>query len=250
LPKVTKSVSVRVPKAAELVANVVRRQIVTKELAAGETLSSEAELLERFNISRPTLREAIRILESESLISVRRGVRGGATVQVPDTGTAAAYTALLLRMSGTPMGDVYDARLMIEPALARRLARVANERVIASLQSIVDQERAAVAAGDLVERGHAAIRFHTEVVQQAGNKTRAVLLSTIDGIVSRYASEAALAVMERESMVSLEEHEEFIDHLRERRADEAEVCWRRHMENSATAFARTGAADVLVRLLE
>ena len=64
---------VRVPKTAELVASQLRRQIVRGDLKEGDALPPESTLMERFGVSRPTLREAFRVLESEALISVRRG---------------------------------------------------------------------------------------------------------------------------------------------------------------------------------
>ena len=69
---------VRAPKTAELIASQLRGQIVRGELKAGDTLPPEITLMEQFGVSRPTLREAFRILETESLIDVRRGSRGGA----------------------------------------------------------------------------------------------------------------------------------------------------------------------------
>ena len=68
---------VRVPKTAELVASHLRRQIVRGELKEGDALPPESALMEHFGVLRPTLREAFRVLESEALISVRRGARGG-----------------------------------------------------------------------------------------------------------------------------------------------------------------------------
>ncbi len=76
---------VRVPKTAELVAQHLRRLIVRGEIAEGESLPAEAELRAQFGVSRPILREAFRVLESESLIVVRRGARGGAIVRLPGT---------------------------------------------------------------------------------------------------------------------------------------------------------------------
>ncbi len=81
--------AVRVPKAGELVASHLRRQMVLGELKEGAQLAPESVLMEQFGVSRPTLREAFRILEAEGAITVRRGVRGGARVQVPDTDVAA-----------------------------------------------------------------------------------------------------------------------------------------------------------------
>src|SRR3546814_16660333 len=73
----------RVPKTAELVADRIRRRIISGELDEGASLPPEGQLLEQFGVSRPTLREAIRILEAERLITVTRGSRSGARVSAP-----------------------------------------------------------------------------------------------------------------------------------------------------------------------
>src|SRR5437879_1261153 len=99
----------RVPKTAELVAAYLRRQIVRGELVEGDALPPEAQLMGQFGVSRPTLREAFRVLESESLILVRRGSRSGARVQPPAIGVAAQYAAFLLQVRGVTLKDVYDA---------------------------------------------------------------------------------------------------------------------------------------------
>src|SRR5947207_2228594 len=96
---------VRVPKTAELVAAQLRRQIVRGELKEGDALPPEAALMEQFGVSRPTLREAFRVLESESLISIRRGSRGGARVHTPNGEVAARHAGLLLQVRGTTLGD-------------------------------------------------------------------------------------------------------------------------------------------------
>jgi DNA-binding FadR family transcriptional regulator len=82
MPLPAKTEAIRVPKAAELVANRIRRAIVTGQLAHGESLPSETRLMEEFQVSRPTVREGIRVLESLGLIIVGRGARGGARVTV------------------------------------------------------------------------------------------------------------------------------------------------------------------------
>src|SRR5438094_705925 len=84
-------------RSAVLVAGHIRGQIVRGELEEDDALPSEAALMQRFKISRPTLREAFRILESEGLIDVRRGARGGARVRVPDHDVVARYAGLVLQ---------------------------------------------------------------------------------------------------------------------------------------------------------
>ena len=118
----------RAPKTAELIASYIRGQVVRGDLKTGDSLPPETVLMEMFGVSRPTLREAFRILEAESLISVRRGARGGARVVSPDIAVAARYVGLLLQMSGTTIADVYEARMATEPAAAGLLAAGAPSR--------------------------------------------------------------------------------------------------------------------------
>ncbi len=109
----------RVPKTAELLARDLRNRIVRGELKDGETLPSEADLVAQFSVSRPTLREALRILESESLLTVTRGSRGGPRIHLPNPRHAARHFGLVLQSRGTTLGDIYQARLLIEPSCAR-----------------------------------------------------------------------------------------------------------------------------------
>ena len=119
---IDRSSVVRIPKAGELVAADLRRQIVTGELKPGEPLPTESVLMTRFGVSRPTLREAFRILESESIIKVLRGAHGGARVMAPDAATAARYTGLVLQYQGVQLSDVYRARTAIEVSAVGELA--------------------------------------------------------------------------------------------------------------------------------
>src|SRR2546423_7538155 len=133
--------TLRVPKMAELVSQRLRQRIVRAELAEGDALPSEAELMAQFGVSRPTLREAFRVLESEGLITVRRGARGGARVQIPNGDIAARYAGLVLEFRGTTLEDVYDARTIIEPPCAALLARQRTQADLTRLRAAHDTAR-------------------------------------------------------------------------------------------------------------
>src|SRR5947208_13567171 len=98
--------AVRSPKTAELVAGTLRRMVVDGQLKDGDFLPHEADLIAHFHVSRPTLREAVRVLESERLVEVRRGSRTGAKVRVPGPEIVARPAGLLLAISGTTLADV------------------------------------------------------------------------------------------------------------------------------------------------
>ncbi|WP_101836448.1 FadR/GntR family transcriptional regulator, partial [Frankia canadensis] len=124
---------VRVPKTAELVAAHLRRQIVRGELHEGDALPPEAVLMEQFGVSRPTLREAFRVLESEALISVRRGAHGGARVHTPNGDVAARYTALILEHQHTTLADIHTAHTHLETTTIRLLATTITDTHLTTL---------------------------------------------------------------------------------------------------------------------
>ena len=88
---------IRVPKTAEIVSDSIRQRIISGELQEGDSLPPESQLMEDFSISRPTLREAFRILEAEQLISVVRGSRTGARVHLPHVESVSRYASHILR---------------------------------------------------------------------------------------------------------------------------------------------------------
>ena len=87
------------------------------ELSEGDSLGHEPDLVERFGVSRPSLREALRILEAEGLITVVRGVLGGVIVHETDVRMTARTAALVLQTRNVTLGDVHDA---VEHHRARR----------------------------------------------------------------------------------------------------------------------------------
>src|SRR5690349_22701945 len=99
----------------QLIADELRQMIVSGELDEGESLGREPELVERFGVSRPSLREALRILEAEGLISVVRGVYGGVVVHEPDQRMTARTASLVLRARNVSLADVFEARAELEP---------------------------------------------------------------------------------------------------------------------------------------
>ncbi|MEO3822712.1 FCD domain-containing protein [Actinomadura sp. B10D3] len=235
---------VRAPKTAELIANDLRRQIVRGTLISGETLPPETQLMDQYGVSRPTLREAYRILEAEMLITVRRGSRGGAQVTAPDISVAARTVGLLLQIQGTTINDVYEARMVSEPAGAALLAQRRTDKDIEDLQAVVDELK------EITEAGHRAVpeperwsdltaRFHDMVLQRCGNKTLAVQGGVLQDIVSTHLYlRVSLSFDEDESPERFQRviraYQRLVDLVTEGNAEGAEKHWRNHMEVAAT----------------
>ena len=181
---------VRVPKTAEVVTNALRRQIVRGEIPEGAALPGETALMERFGISRPSLREALRILESEKLITVRRGAHGGARACRPTISVAANYLGLLMQMDGVTLADVYIARIAIEPIAVRMLADSPDRApAVHELRYLLKRE--ALASDDPDAYYTETIRFHQKLVALSGNKTLALLWGTLQAVMAGEVRDSA-----------------------------------------------------------
>jgi DNA-binding FadR family transcriptional regulator len=163
-------------KAAELIAEELR-QLIVCDGRAGDYLLAERLLMERFEVSRPTLREALRVLESEGLVEIRRGVRGGAVVTEPAIEVLARHFGVFLQLRSVTYEDAFVVRAIIEPAAARMSAeRVAAGLTADGLEQVLAEEAAAVAGGDdAAVLSDALVRFHDVVLGLCGSTTMLAL---------------------------------------------------------------------------
>ena len=238
---------VRAPKTGELIASHLRRQIVRGELRPGDALPAESELMEQYGVSRPTLREAFRILEAESLITVRRGSRGGARVANPDVAVAARYVGLLLQMRGATINDVYEARMISEPPCARLLALNHTDADIARLTDVVEQLKVEVATRmpfvpDPIIWSRLTYRFHQLILEGCGNKTMAIQGAVLQDIAATHlrtkiAQRDDSDTAERFDLV-IRSYTKLIKLVSAGNAAAAERHWRSHMEDAAVYLLR------------
>lgn len=233
----------RAPKTAELIATHLRRQIVRGDLVPGEMLPPEVQLMEQFGVSRPTLREAFRILESELLIIVRRGSRGGAQVLAPDPSVAAGYVGVLLQIQGTTINDVYQARMISEPACARLLAQARTEQDLEEFRQIIKELEAELAADETFVPDPATwtrltSRFHELILERCGNRTLALQGAVLQDIVATHVhTRIAQGLTEDDTPArfkrAIRSYTKFVDLIEAKDADGAKAHWLAHMEGAA-----------------
>jgi DNA-binding FadR family transcriptional regulator len=218
---------------ADLIADRIRAQIADGALADGEWLPTEPTLMARFGVSRPTLREAFRLLEADSLITIRRGPPGGARVTVPGPEAAADRFGLLLTLSGATLHDVYEARLVIEPPAARRLAErgtVADRRQLAAH---LEELRARL--DDPAAFGRLAGEFHLRLVELSGNRTLSAVIGMLTEIITQHVDRGYsqnprpaedIATDHRRALRS---YERLVEHINARDGEAAERFWLKHL---------------------
>ena len=223
------------PKAAETVADELRRQIVTGRLKPGDKLHPENVLQAEFAISRPTMREALRLLESEGLITISRGKHGGARVSTIDLGTASRQVGVFLQIAGTTLQDVWLARTIIEPPAAGLLAGLRNPAAFVDLEANIAAAREA-SQTDLIRYADLSAEFSMLITRHCGNQTIHLLASLIYDIIRRQHEHVTERTLANDSVDKLRQEnirsrEMALELMRRGSPAAAESFWRAHLEH-------------------
>jgi GntR family transcriptional regulator, transcriptional repressor for pyruvate dehydrogenase complex len=242
--------SLREPKMADRVAAVLRKMFIRGEIPLGAMLPPESELMERFGVSRPTLREAFRVLESESLIQVQRGVRGGARVTSPTRETLARYAGLILEYEGVTLRDVFDARATLETPMVIQLAKDRNPKVIAELEDIVERETAQAPGDQAI-----AVRtdFHAAIARLSGNNTLQIVSAMLHHIIekaNRSIQPNKGARAESAQRRSAKTHRMLVEYIKAGDVDKAADLWSRHLKQAEEYVLAGSELSTVVDLLE
>lgn len=192
----------RQPRLAEIVAASLREDILTGRLKEGDTLPRQQRLFAEFQVSLPALREAMRILETEGLISVRRGNVGGAVVHLPTPERTARLISMILQTRGATPGDVSGALLHLEPVCAAMCAERPDREatVVPALREVIDAQHAEL--DDLTRYNANARRFHEALVEQCGNEPMIVVIGALETIWSAHESAVWTGVVDDASTTS------------------------------------------------
>jgi DNA-binding FadR family transcriptional regulator len=149
---------------SEQVADALMSRIIDGGLKPGDSLGTEAELLRDHAVSRPTLRESLRMLEAQGVIALRPGPGGGATVGRPSINTFAHALSVFLYLQSVPFGSVLKAREVIEPALAHEAALHGTEEEFDEMEQSIRRMRTAANQDAFVKENRT---FH-EIIARAG----------------------------------------------------------------------------------
>lgn len=253
----------RQPRVGEMVADSLRRGILGGTYPDGSTLPTQEELRASFGVSMPSIREALRVLEAEGLVRMRRGATGGAVVRLPRAHNVAYTLGLSLHAGRTPLADLARAMERLEPVCAALCAERPDREVelIPALRHI--QRESSAAVGDLAVFTRWVRRFHETLVSGCGNETVILVLGSLELLWSAHlqsGTEQAVSDHRRPATEytpeeSLTAHANLIDAIAEGRSSLAESLAREHGRavhgDAALWVPEPGADDIVqARLLQ
>lgn len=218
-----------------MVASSLRDRILSGVLEDGSMLPRQDELLAEFGVSMPSIREALRILDTEGLVTVVRGNVGGAVVHRPQPYKAAYMLGLVLQSRGATLGDVLRGLISFEPACAAACARRSDRAttVLPRLRATLDQAAAAVEDADLYTG--LARQFHIDLVESCGNEAMTQVVGALEALWTAHVNQLARSKSELGSFseptarqMSVDEHEKMYRAIEAGDAAKTEKLAKRH----------------------
>lgn len=223
---------------SEVIISQIRQLIHSGELTAGARLPSERELCTQFGVSRVTVREALRVLESNGLVEIRVGAHGGAFVTTPTSEHVSEGITDLLALSGLSAVEVTEARQLIDLGIIKLVCERASAEDIEDLFELCAVAEDALASGNYsVELS---TRFHVRLAEAAHN-------GAISMVVQSFR-EPILMSLERAHQVvpmgarGVQEHRALVEAIRDRDPERAQEIMVAHLRRTLERV--TEASDI------
>lgn len=179
----------RALKTSERVARDVAHDIIAQRLSPGDSLPAEAAMLEHYGVSRESLREGLRLLEVQGLISIRRGPGGGPVVGAVDPANLGRISTLYYHMSGATYRELFEAWQLSEGILAERAARNPDAARRQALMAPYLGDADAVSTPEQIdEYVQSQTKFHTAIGSLAGNRVLELSLQVFGQIVTHHVA--------------------------------------------------------------
>jgi DNA-binding FadR family transcriptional regulator len=220
-------------KQAEIVARDLTNQIVTEGLPEGTKLANERDMLETYRVGRSTLREALRLLESRGVLTIRSGRDGGPIVRRPRASDLGESLTLLMQFEGVDFAEVFTARQILEPWVTR----MAAERIDSDTLSALNESNGRMAA-DLDDRQlfrEENLRFHELVAHAAASPILEMFCSALESVAGGLAYGIVEGHFTHEHRAAvLEAHLRIAKTLGQGDPNAAEEAMRVHLEEAMT----------------
>ena len=214
----------------------LQRLITSGELQPGDDMPSERELMERFEVGRPAIREAMQALSNMGLVAISHGERAKvlqltAKSIIKQVDGAAK---IILSSSRDTLEHLKTARIFFERGMVREAAEKATVEDVQRLKATVAEQRAA--RGDSDAFISADMNFHTQIAAISGNPIYVAVSEAMLGWLKEYHTE--MLIWTGKEKYTLVEHKEILNCLAAHDVEGAEASVLRHLERSRALYSK------------
>jgi GntR family transcriptional regulator, transcriptional repressor for pyruvate dehydrogenase complex len=215
----------------EMVSEQIKEAILTGRYKPGERLPSEKSLRQSLQVGRSVVREGLRSLESERLISIKRGSAGGVFAKELEPSALTTTFKWIVRLNNVSLEEFTATRAAVEMAVFRTAKDHLSPECLMELQGSIDKARKALEEGS---RDLKNADFHLILARLTDNK---LLMAVAAGLLElEHKFVDATGYSYKRKKIILEEHQHILDLLRKKKVEEAGRYFEKHIKNSACLF--------------
>ena len=224
----------RSPKVSELLARQIVDQILAGALPDGEPLQTERDMMAAYGVGRSTVREALRLLETRGVVTIKQGLNGGPIVRIPRATDLSESLSLFLSFAGASLQDLLTTRLALEPVIAVSAAERATASDVTELAECVERMKSDL--GDSAVFREENELFHTIIARIAGNPVLLTFIESVKGISDGMT--VGVTYSERRRLAVADAHARIVDAIRDNDQDHAREEMRRHLEEAGAYWRK------------
>ena len=216
-------------KRSEIIAREIASYIIEKQLPEGAVLPTERDMVDAFGVGRVTLREALRLLETRGVLTVRPGPRGGPIVRRPrpeDLGDALVF---ILQFSNASFADVIEAREVLEPLITRNAATRITAEQLAALEETVTAILDDLESEEAFHENN--WEFHQIIGEASGNVVLSSSIAALRSIGDGQVIGIQYSPVHRRAVA--EAHQRIVEALRRRSPEDAQQAMESHLAEAA-----------------
>jgi DNA-binding FadR family transcriptional regulator len=222
-------------KRSDIIVNAIKRMIVEQKLKPGDRLPSEKELIEKFQNSRGTTREALKSLEILGLVERIPGPKGGTRVRAVDSHEAMQSLANFMHFQNVTVVDLYSVRVLLEPMLVERAVGHFSEQHLHELEKMIAvSQQYLEGKRSRIQCRKAELDFHDIIANACPNVFLSFLCAFLNYILFNFlhieSMESSLG--RKFAQQNLDYHIKILDALRTENREKARALMAAHMEDA------------------
>jgi GntR family transcriptional regulator, transcriptional repressor for pyruvate dehydrogenase complex len=232
--------SVRPDRISQAIVDQIKEAIFKKKIKIGDKLPSERQMIEQFETSRVTVREALKSLENSGILEIRRGTQGGAFVRDPDVKFVSSFLQDMFSMGNIRVFDLTEARIAVEPFSVKMATERIREDSLEQIRQNIRETRECLKSNNAADARLLTLEYHRLIAQASGNP---VIFFMVDSIMDIMENNVSTIIIPAESVKNtLRDHEEICDAVIRRDPEMAQALMLKHIQeiHAALDLGRSG----------
>jgi len=226
--------SVRPDRISQAIVEQIKEAIFQKRIKPGDKLPPERQLMEQFETSRVTVREALKILENSGILEIKRGMQGGAFVRDPDVRFVNNFLRDMFSMGNIKVFDLTEARMAVEPFTVKLATERITEELLEQIRQNLRETQECLRCNNPIDARLLTLEFHRIIAQASGNPVIFFMIDSIMDIMENNVSTIFISTAAVERTLLF--HERIYEAISRGDAKKAQILMLEHVQEIQTAL--------------